>query len=151
MSLASDRQPDFLSIYCDGAIGDRKLATGLGVIIRDEQNEVVGLVKRSMPPMNSVEAEYAALVLALEAIQPFEPRYLQVFMDNQVVVGQMQGRFSVNSPNLKRWHAQACRLAHRYAEITYHHIPREANRLADALANEALTERLNGDQGSCSS
>jgi ribonuclease HI len=53
----------------------------------------------------------------------------------------MQGRFAVHSPLLKRWHAQACRLAHRYPDITYHHIPREANRLADALANEALLER----------
>lgn len=145
MSLTLDKHPDYLSIYCDGAIGNSKRATGLGVIIRNEQNEIVGLVKRSMPAMTSVEAEYAALVLALEAVQPFKPRYLQVHMDNKIVVGQMQGRFAIHSPTLRRWHIQACRLARRYQEITYHHIPRKANRLADALANEALVERLNGD------
>ncbi|GIK38070.1 MAG: hypothetical protein BroJett011_19030 [Chloroflexota bacterium] len=142
MNATIERRPDYLSIYCDGAIGERRRATGLGVIIRNEQNEIVGLVKRSMPAMKSVEAEYAALVLALETVQSFQPRYLQVYMDCQVVIGQMQGRYAVNSPNLKRWHIQACRLAHRYPTITYHFIPREANRLADALANEALMERL---------
>jgi ribonuclease HI len=145
VSPAIEKRIDYLSIYCDGAIGEHRRATGLGVIIRNEQNEIVGLVKRSMPAMSSVQAEYAALVLALETIQPFKPRYLQVYMDCKVVVGQMQGRYAVNSPTLKRWHTQACRLAHRYQTITYHHIPREANRLADALANEALMERLNGD------
>ncbi len=140
-----NKRPDYLSIYCDGATGNNKRATGLGVIIRNEQNEIIGLVKRSMSSMTSVEAEYAALVLALESTQPFKPRYLQVYMDNKTVVGQMQGRFAVNSATLKRWHTQACRLAHRYQEITYHHIPREANRLADALANEALVERLKKD------
>jgi ribonuclease HI len=142
MSSTIAKHADYLSIYCDGAVGEKRRATGLGVIIRDERNEIIGLVKRGMPAMSSVEAEYAALVLALEAIQPYQPRHLQIYSDNQVVIGQMQGRFAVNSPRLKRWHIQACRLAHRYQAITYHHIPRDENRLADALANEALQEQL---------
>lgn len=146
MSSMMERQADYLSIYCDGAIGEKRRATGLGVIIRNEQNEIVGLVKRSMPAMSSVEAEYAALVLALETTQSFKPRYLQVYMDCKVVVGQMQGLYAVNSPTLKRWHSQACRLAHRFQTINYNFIPREANRLADALANEALMERLSETQ-----
>ena len=52
----------------------------------------------------------------------------------------MTGRCAVHSPALKRWHAQACRLVRHFKAITFTHIPREANRLADALANEALTD-----------
>jgi ribonuclease HI len=134
------RQPSQLSIYCDGAIGDDGRGTGLGVVVRDGQGEIIALMKRSMPPMTNNEAEYAALVLGLESAWRFRPRALKVHMDSEVVVGQMQGVFAVHSPALKRWHAQACRLARRFREITYQDIPRDANRLADALAFEALTE-----------
>ena len=136
-----------LSVYCDGAIGDRGQGTGLGVVIRDGQGEIIGLVKRGLPPMTNNEAEYAALVLALEAAWRFRPRVLEIHMDNEVVVGQMQGVFAVRSPALKRWHAQACRLARRFRRVTYIRIPREANRLADALAAEALTEAKDVHRG----
>jgi ribonuclease HI len=112
------------------------------VVVRDGEGEIIGLLKRGLPPMTNNEAEYAALVLGLEAAQRFRPRRLKIYMDSEVVVGQMQGTFAVRSPALKRWHTQACRLAHRFREVTYVHIPRDANRLADALAAEALAEAI---------
>jgi ribonuclease HI len=141
------KQPKLVSVYCDGAIGDDRRAAGAGVVIRDEQNEIIGLVKRGLPPMTNNEAEYAALALALEAVGRLRPRTLKVYMDSEVVVGQMRGRFTVNSAALKRWHTQACQLARRFREISYIHIPREANRLADALANEAWTEEVKRRRG----
>jgi ribonuclease HI len=134
------KQIDQLSIHCDGAIGDQHQATGLGVVVRNEAGEILGLLKRGLPPMTNNEAEYAALVLGLEAAWGFRPRALRIHMDSEVVVGQMRGTFAVRSPALKRWHTQACRLARRFREVAYVHIPREANRLADALAAEALAE-----------
>lgn len=138
----SQSSPKILAVYCDGGIGGTGQAAGLGVVVRDDQNEIIGLVKRGMPAMTNNEAEYAALILALETVRQFAPRTLQIYMDSEVVVGQMQGRFAVHSPTLKRWHTQACRLARHYPEIVFTCIPRDANRLADALANEALVEQL---------
>ena len=135
-----------LTVFCDGAVGERRRATGLGVVIRDGQNEIIGLVKQPMPAMTNNEAEYAALVLALETVQRYRPQSLQIFMDSEIVVGQMIGRFAVHSAALKRWHAQACRLARRYQNIRFSHIPRDRNRLADALANEALREAEAGSK-----
>lgn len=136
------KRPKQLNIYCDGGIGDRGEGTGLGVVIRDPQNEVIALVKQNLPPMTNNEAEYAALVLGLESVRRYRPRTLLIYMDSEVVVGQMTGRFLVRSAVLKRWHAQACRLVRRFEAVTFQHIPREANRLADALANEALLEAV---------
>jgi len=142
MMLLLRRRPHQLSIYCDGAIGDQGRGTGLGVVVRDTKGDIVGLIKRGLHPMTNNEAEYAALVLGLEAAQRFRPRALKIHMDSEVVVGQMRGIFAVRSPALKRWHTQACRLARRFREVTYVHIPREANQLADALASEALAEAV---------
>ena len=134
------KRPKQLLIWCDGGIGDRKEGTGLGVVIRDQQGEIVGLVKKSLPPMTNNEAEYAALVLALQTVQKFKPRTLHIYMDSQNVVGQMIGRYLVRSSKLKQWHTQTCRLVRRFEAVTFEYIPREQNRLADALANEALME-----------
>ncbi|GAB4460820.1 MAG: hypothetical protein Kow0031_40210 [Anaerolineae bacterium] len=134
------RKPARLTIYCDGATGGRDRAAGAAVIIRDEAGEIIGLVKKSLPAMTNNEAEYAALLLALEAAREYRPRQLEVFMDSEVVVGQMTGRFSVRSAALRRWHSQACRWVRHFERVTFTHIPREANELADALAGEALRE-----------
>ncbi len=91
--------------------------------------------------MNNNEAEYAALVLALETAAHLDVTRLEVLMDSEVVVNQMVGRFAVNSPRLKPWHQQACALALRFGLVRYTHIPRERNQLADALANEAAYGR----------
>ena len=133
-------QADRLTVYCDGGIGGARRASGLGVVIRDQQNEIIGLAKRGMGAMTNNEAEYAALVLALKTVRRFNPRQLHIFMDSEVVVGQMEGRFAVNSPALRRWHMQACHLARQFPQVRYTCIPRDSNRLADALATEALRE-----------
>ncbi len=140
------KRPDLLNIYCDGGIGDDGRGSGLGVIIRDADNEIIGLVKRGMSPLTNNEAEYAALVLGLQTVQRYRPRSLRVYMDSEVVVGQMTGRFAVHSATLKQWHSQVCRLSRAFKEITYNYIPREQNRLADALANEALVEWVQGNK-----
>ncbi len=136
--LPGVKRPAKLNIYCDGGIGDKGDGAGLGVVIRDEKNEIVGLVKQGLPPMTNNEAEYAALVLAFKSVQRYHPRLVQIFMDSEVVIGQMIGRYSVRSNALRQWHGEACRLARRFPQVEYTHIPRGANRLADALANEAL-------------
>jgi ribonuclease HI len=138
------KRPERLSVYCDGVIGDGTHGSGVGVVIRDGGGEIIGLAKRRLRSMTNNEAEYAALVLALKSARRFRPRELTVYMDSQVVIGQMQGRFAVHSLALKRWHTQACRLARRYPRVVYVHIPRENNRLADALAAEALTGEQEG-------
>jgi ribonuclease HI len=141
-------RPKQLIAYCDGGIGDQKTGAGAGVVIRDEAGEIIALVKRSLPPMTNNEAEYAALVLALEALKRYRPHRVRIYLDSEVVVGQMQGRFRINSAALRRWHSQACRLVRRFKSVTFEHIPRDANRLADALANEALTgEALPAKEG----
>jgi len=140
MTLFRRKRPEHLVIYCDGAIGAGERGSGAGVVVRDGEGQVVGLVKQTLPPLTNTQAEYASLTLALRSAWHFRPRRLTIYMDSDVVVGQMQGRYTVRSPALKCYHAEACRLARRFRQVTYVHIPREKNRLADALAVEALRD-----------
>jgi ribonuclease HI len=134
--------PDELVAYADGAIGHKSDHTGVGAILLDRQGHILVWSNRRLESMTNNEAEYAGLVLALELAARLRPRRLRVYLDSAVVVGQMNGECGVRSQALKAWHRRACHLAQRLDQVTYHHVPREQNRLADALANEALSGRI---------
>jgi ribonuclease HI len=131
-----------LKIYVDGAIGDGCAGTGAGALIEDGDGRILAWANRALGRMTNNEAEYAGLVLGLELAARYHPGEVHVYSDSQVMVNQMTGRFGVRSPALKRWHRQACELARALPRVVYRHIPRERNRLADALAAEALNGHI---------
>jgi ribonuclease HI len=132
------RRRGTLTAYADGAIGNGSEHTGVGAIVLDGRGQILLWSNRRLGKMTNNEAEYAGLVLALELALALKPRELRVYLDSAVVVGQMNGRYGVKSRALKPWHRRACHLACQLRQVTYSHVPRERNRLADALANEAL-------------
>lgn len=136
------RGSDELIAYADGATGHRNKHTGVGAVLLNGEGHIVAWANRQLEEMTNNEAEYAGLVLALELAAEYRPGRLHVYLDSAVVVRQMNGRYGVRSPALKGWHRRACQLARRLRQVTYKHIPRERNRLADAMAYEALTGRI---------
>lgn len=131
-----------LVAYADGAIGDGSSHTGVGAVLLNGRGRILVWGNRRLGQMTNNEAEYAGLVLALELAISLRPDRLRVYLDSEVVVGQMNGKFGVRSKGLKPWHRRACQLARQLVEVSYYHVPRQRNRLADALANEALAGRI---------
>lgn len=126
-------------IYADGAISPER--AGAGIVMRDENGHVILLANRMLPPLTNNEAEYAALIMALEVAAQQNVNIVELRLDSEVVVNQMAGRFAVNSATLKSWHMQACERARRVPQLTYTHIPRAQNNVAHALAIEAVAGR----------
>lgn len=137
-----NRNTSYLIAHADGAIGNGRGPGAVGAIIMDAQGQVVSLRNQRIRQMTNNEAEYAGLLLALELAKSLRPRKLAVYLDSQVVVGQMNGDCAVRSAALQAWHRKACAMVRSLAEVTFSHVPRERNMLADALANEALQGRL---------
>jgi probable phosphoglycerate mutase len=61
-------------------------------------------------------------------------------MDSKLVVEQMSGRWQIKNPGLRPLAAEAAKLVAGFASVTFDWIPRERNKLADALANRAMDE-----------
>ena len=140
--MSRKRRKRKLVIYTDGAIRDDPPVTGVGVVIRDGQGEVLDWISEANEgKLTCNEAEYAALIRALKAAQDYRPREVHFYLDSLIVVNQMRGRFAVRSPDLQRLNAQARQLVRRFRQVTFTHVRRKRNRLADALANEAVEER----------
>jgi probable phosphoglycerate mutase len=59
-------------------------------------------------------------------------------MDSKLVVEQMSGRWKIKHPGLQPLAEQARGLARQFRRVRYEWIPRERNKHADRLANEAM-------------
>lgn len=133
----------FFTIHTDGAIRLERGVSGIAAIVRDENGRIIHWWCRREKRMSCNEAEYAAAIMALESISALRnpPRELKVYSDSQVMVYQMSGLASAHAPGLKQAQARLRGLVIRFEKVTFHHIPREDNRLADALANDAADEK----------
>ena len=79
------------------------------------------------------QAEYTALVMALEYVQMnFPKRKIKVFTDSQLMVRQLKGEYRVKSPNLIPIWSKARELVEKL-NVSLEWIKRDKNRLADSL------------------
>ena len=65
-------------------------------------------------------------------------REVELFMDSELVVRQLSGRYRLRNPRLIPLYKRILDLRSRFQRVTLHHVPREENRVADGLANQAL-------------
>lgn len=94
------------------------------------------------PAATSNEAEYQALIAGMRlALRHFPGHPARFLTDSRVVVDQLSGRAAVRANALRPLHTEAATLARDFAAIEFVAVPRLANRLADALAWEALYGR----------
>ena len=107
------------------------LVTGDGIAA--EGSERVGRATNN-------QAEYEALLRALEAALDYGFEELRIKGDSQLVVKQVRGEWDVNDPALREKRLRARELLDRVEEWSIDHVPRDINDRADELANEALDE-----------
>ena len=131
-----------LTLNTDGGARGNPGPAGIGVVILDEKGSVIGQHKKYIGDATNNVAEYKALILALEQAHALEASELIVRMDSELIVRQMQGRYKIKEPTLKLLAADVLKLKNKFASITFTHVPREQNKLADKLVNEAIDAAL---------
>jgi ribonuclease HI len=124
--------------YCDAAIDALSRSSGVAVVVRNAAGQILDAASCCLEGMTNNEAEYEALILGLELALARSDPGPTLLSDSQVVVGQMAGQFAVRDRKLAPRHERAMRLLAQLPGATLAFIPRERNRLADALAAEAM-------------
>lgn len=130
-----------VTIYVDGALAGGQ-QVGIAAVARTRQGQFLGWKSRQLPRMTNNEAEYRAALLGLELARQLGAEAVDVVTDSQVVVQQMLGYSRVNSPRLKELHQQTCLAVRFFQAVNFRHVGRDENKLADALAAEALAGRV---------
>jgi probable phosphoglycerate mutase len=141
--------PRFI-VEADGGSRGNPGPAGYGALVRDAETGIV-LAERSESigtATNNV-AEYNGLIAGLRAAAEIDPRAdIEVRMDSKLVVEQMSGRWKVKHPDMKPLALTAAEAARSFSRITYTWVPREQNKHADRLANEAMDRAAGRPTGS---
>jgi ribonuclease HI len=99
--------------------------------VLDARGEAIGVATNNV-------AEYSALVAGLARAVEAGIAELDVRSDSELMVKQMRGEYRVKNRDLQSLFLAASRAAREIGRVTYTHVRREHNELADRLVNEAL-------------
>ena len=86
-------------------------------------------------------AEYQGCILALEKLVELGAKKVVLKADSQLMVNQLSGTYRVKTEHLFPLFNKAKALAKNFESISYVYVPREQNKEADKLANQAIDER----------
>lgn len=126
-----------LKIFFDGSSKGNPGPAGLGVIIFDERGRELRRIGRSLGVKTNNEAEYYALLKALEEALKLGAKTVDLYSDSMLLVKQLKGEYKVKAPRLKKLYQRALNLSSRLDKISIHYISRRLNREADTLAKDA--------------
>jgi probable phosphoglycerate mutase len=136
-------------VEADGGSRGNPGPAGYGAVVSDaatgqtlaEAAEFIGVATNNV-------AEYRGLLAGLRAAHALDPQAaVHVRMDSKLVIEQMTGRWKIKHPAMKPLAAEAARVFPP-GRVTYEWIPRERNKHADRLANEAMDAGKRGEQWS---
>jgi ribonuclease HI len=131
-------QSAWISAHCDGGARGNPGPAGFGAVLQDENGQILAELSEFLGVRTNNYAEYSGLLACLQyALDHHHPR-LRVVSDSELMVKQIQGKYKVNSPDLRPlWQEARNRIAKLEAfEIS--HALRHKNKDADRLANEAM-------------
>ncbi|HET7292106.1 MAG TPA: ribonuclease HI family protein [Vicinamibacteria bacterium] len=130
-----------LRLFIDGASRGNPGEAGFGVHVTDEAGAPVASLYGYLGRATNNVAEYEALLHALRWALEHGIRRVAVYSDSELVVKQMNGAYKVKHPDMQARCREAQGLLRRFEKAGIAHVPRERNREADRLANQALDEK----------
>ena len=125
-------------INVDGASRGNPGPAAIGAIIRDEAGNILGHISRALGVTTNNQAEYQAIIAALEKAVGTGAKQVTVKSDSKLVVEQINGRYKIKNTALRPLYQRVVQLAGSIESFSITYIPREENAEADALANRAL-------------
>ena len=140
MSLFSSPKSssDWIFAHCDGGSRGNPGPSGFGAVITDADGKPLAELSEFLGTRTNNFAEYSGLLAVLEwALQNGHDR-LKVVSDSELMVKQIQGKYKVNSPDLKPLWQTARQRIQQLDEFEITHALRHKNKAADALANQAM-------------
>ena len=125
-------------IYADGASLGNPGPAAIGAIIKDEQGNLINSISQRIGTTTNNQAEYKAIITALEKAISLGAREVELRSDSELVVKQINGLYRVKKTTLRPLYQKVVQLVGSLEAFTVTRVPRQQNREADRLANKAL-------------
>lgn len=130
-----------VTVYTDGGARNNPGPAAAGAVIIADGKTIE--LKQYLGSQTNNWAEYEAVALALAEAkrQGLAGRPTEVRLDSKLVAEQLSGNWKIKEPTLKpQWAKVRAMMAADFPDIVFKHVPREQNKQADRLVNEALDE-----------
>ena len=145
MNLFANIDPEFaikptkkgLMMSDGGSRGNPGIA-GAGAVLYDMKKKEIGRSGIFCGVQTNNYAEYEGMICGLNLALKNDITDLEVYMDSKLIVEQMSGNWKVKNANIKPLFEKAKNIAEQFATVSYHHVRREKNTVADSIANEVM-------------
>lgn len=132
---------EVLDVYTDGGSRGNPGPSAIGVVIGNKTySQFIGKTTNNV-------AEYSAVIFALQKTKHLlgkkrlQNTQVKVHMDSQLVASQLQGKYRILKSELQPLFIEIWNLKFNFPHIEFEYIPREQNKKADHLVNEALDKK----------
>jgi ribonuclease HI len=125
-------------LFTDGGARGNPGPAAYGYVLEAEDGSVLDARGEPIGVATNNVAEYSALLAGLRRAAELGVDELEVVSDSELMVKQMTGVYRVKNEALRPLALEAGRLARALPRVTYTHVRREHNELADSLVNRAL-------------
>jgi ribonuclease HI len=131
-----------IKMYTDGGARGNPGPAAVGVLIRDENDQVLVEHGETIGEATNNIAEYKALITGLKQAKKLGATELNCYLDSELVVRQLNGEYKIKNFNLQKLFDEARTAEKQFSSVTYTHQRREAEgmRRADQLVNRSLDE-----------
>lgn len=127
-----------LKTYSDGGARGNPGPAAIGVVVYSSADKVLFEAGEYIGETTNNQAEYKALIKAMNQALTMGGTELTCFLDSELVVKQLQGKYKIREAGLQLLAAQALKMMKNFSSVEFMHVRREKNKLADKLVNEAL-------------
>lgn len=136
-------------IYTDGGSRGNPGPAAIGVVIKDSSSHTLKSYAEAIGETTNNEAEYRAVIFALRKLkalfgkEKIKSMELDFRLDSELVTKQLKGEYKTEEKTLHPFFMDIWNLKTDFGKINFKSIPREENKEADQLVNEALNKTQN--------
>lgn len=128
---------DILTIYTDGGSRNNPGPAAIAAVFYQNGKKITEHSAFIGHATNN-EAEYQALILALQKAKPLKAKNIDFFLDSELAVKHLNHKYKIKDEKIIPLFIKVWNLTLDFGKVTFTHIPREKNKEADALLNKIL-------------
>ncbi|MDQ2873000.1 MAG: ribonuclease HI family protein [Candidatus Eremiobacteraeota bacterium] len=140
MDTASTHAFPRLTLFADGGSRGNPGPAASGAVLLSDDGAVVREVGKFLGIATNNVAEWSAVLFGLQAALELGATSIVIRLDSELVVKQLTGEYRVKHPALQPLHRSVSALLRRFTHVDLKHVPRNQNKLADALVNRVLDQ-----------
>lgn len=132
---------DKVIVYSDGGSRNNPGPSAAAFVVMNEYEEVVADGGSYLGVTTNNQAEYQGVFFGLKKANELGAKVVDFRMDSNLVVNQLNGVYKIKNRDLWPIHEQIKLLLPKFTKVTFSHVRREFNQIADGLVNKILDEQ----------